>query len=96
LQEGYKVAKYDEGKPRLSLVPPQIVWDIAKVREFGIQKYKDPENWRQVEIQRYRDALLRHTLKYVEDPEGVDEESGLPHYYHIACNMAFICELERR
>ena len=31
--------KADEGKPKLSLVPWQIVYDIARVREYGNQKY---------------------------------------------------------
>lgn len=86
-------AKSDAGKPRLSLVPMQIIWDIAEVREYGIKKYKDPDNWKRVELDRYVDALLRHTLAFVEDHDSVDEESGLYHYKHMACNMAFICAM---
>lgn len=56
------------------------------------RKYHDPENWRSVEPQRYRDALYRHWLAYLEDPGGVDEESGLPHLWHLACNAAFLIE----
>ena len=87
--------KHDEGKLQISLVPVQIIRDIAEVRMYGTAKYGDPENWRMVEKQRYIDALLRHLLEYLEDPDGVDAESGIPHYKHMACNMAFICELER-
>ena len=89
-------AKADAGKPDLTLVPRQIIWDIAEVRGYGVQKYPNggPENWRQVEIQRYRAALLRHLLKYLDDPDGVDEESGIEHWKHAACNMSFICALE--
>lgn len=86
-------AKSDAGKPRLSLVPMQIVWDIAEIREYGIKKYKDPDNWKRVEMGRYVDALLRHTLAFVENHDSVDEESGLYHYKHMAFNMAFICEM---
>ena len=50
LMQPYKDTK---GKPKLSLVPPQILFDIAEVRECGIE-----------------------------------------HYKHMACNMAFICEME--
>lgn len=89
-------AKRDEGKLQISLVPMQIVRDIAEVRMYGNRKYGDPENWRQVEKQRYIDALLRHLLAYLEDPDGVDEESGIKHYKHVACNLAFICEIERK
>ena len=86
-------AKDDKGKLRLSLVPTQIIRDIAQVREYGCQKYHDPENWRQVEVQRYIDAFYRHWLKFIEDPNAIDEESGIPHYKHCACNLAFICEM---
>lgn len=88
-------AKADTGKPRISLVPTQIIRDIAAVREYGNQKYGDPENWRAVEEQRYIDALLRHTLAFMDEPHGIDAESGLPHLSHIACNVAFLCEMRR-
>lgn len=89
-------AKADAGKPRLTLVPSQIIWDVAEVREYGVKKYPNggPDNWKQVELQRYRDAAYRHFLKYIEDPDSVDEESGIPHYKHWVCNAAFICALE--
>ena len=90
-------AKSDAGKLQLTLVPRQIIWDIAEVRMFGNKKYPEggPENWKNVEPQRYRDALLRHLLAYLDDPLSVDEESGLPHRWHMECNMAFIAELEK-
>ena len=86
-------AKADAGKLQLSLVPTQIVKDIAEVRMYGNRKYKDPDNWKTVEMRRYIDALLRHTLEFVADPNSVDSESGIAHYKHMACNMAFICEM---
>lgn len=91
-----QTAKADAGKPRLTLVPMQFVWDVAAVREWATaNKYPDPTNWRQVSPERYRDALLRHVLRYIEDPEGIDDESGLPHLYHVATNVSFLCELEK-
>lgn len=88
-------AKADAGKPMLTLVPRQILFDIAKVREYGTKKYGDPDNWKQVEKQRYRDAAFRHFMSYLDDPQGTDEESGLTHLSHLACNIAFLCEMER-
>lgn len=88
-------AKSDAGKPKLTLVPQQIIYDIAKVREYGNEKYGDPENWRTVEPERYRDAAFRHLLAYLDDPYGIDSESGLPHLWHLACNVAFLCEMEK-
>ena len=87
--------KADAGKPRLSLVPPEIIKDIARVREYGLQKYGESENWRRVEPERYRDAMFRHLLAYIADPASLDEESGLPHLWHLACNVAFLCEMEK-
>lgn len=77
------------------MVPRQIIFEIAKIREYGNNKYGDPENWRTVEKERYRDAAFRHFMAYIDDPNGVDEESGLPHLSHLACNIAFLCEMEK-
>ena len=89
-------AKQDYGKPKLSLVPRRIIWDVATIREYGNNKYPDggPDNWRNVDVARYRDAAYRHFLRYLDDPHGVDDESGLPHLWHLACNIAFLCEIE--
>lgn len=90
-----QTAKADAGKLQISLVPTQIIRDIAQVRMYGNDKYGDPDNWKSVDIGRYIDALLRHTLAFVDNMDSVDEESGIPHYKHMACNMAFICEMMR-
>ena len=87
--------KKDAGKPQLTLVPQQILYDIARVREFGIEKYHERDSWKRVDIQRYRDAAYRHFLAYLADPQGVDEESGLTHLSHLACNIAFLCDMEK-
>lgn len=87
--------KADAGKAQLTLVPRQIIFDIAKVREYGLKKYGKKESWKDVEIERYRDATFRHFMAYLDDPQGVDAESGLSHLSHLACNIAFLCELEK-
>ena len=91
--EAAQAAKADAGKWRPTLVPVSLVEAVGAVREYGTRKYHDPENWRQVEAQRYRDALYRHWLAYLKG-EKVDAESGLPHLWHLACNAAFLIELE--
>lgn len=88
--------KADKGKLPLTKVPLEAIEDIAEVRAYGIEKYGSEESWREVEIERYRDALFRHLVAYLRDPQGKDEESGLEHYKHLATNAAFICALERR
>lgn len=87
-------AKTDAGKIRPTLVPPALIEAVAAVRGYGCNKYGDPDNWRRVEPQRYRDALYRHWLAYLKNPEACDPESGLPHLWHLACNAAFLIEME--
>lgn len=89
-------AKSDYGKAKLCLTPRRIIWDVAAIREYGNNKYPEggADNWRGVETDRYRDAAYRHFLRYLDDPHGVDEESGFPHLWHLACNIAFLCEKE--
>ena len=85
--------KADNGKPILSLVPTEIIYEIEKVRSFGIKKYKNPDNWKGVELKRYHEALLRHTMAVWNNLYARDVESGLLHLSHIACNVAFLLEL---
>lgn len=89
-----QTAKADAGKAMLTLVPRKIIWAIARIREYGCEKYTDPDNWKRVEVERYRDAMFRHWLAYLDNPHGVDHESGLPILWHCACNLAFLIELE--
>ena len=88
--------KADAGKPQLTLVPTGIIRAIAAVREHGVHKYQSRDSWRKVDKQRYRDALYRHWLAYLDNPDGVDADSGLPHLWHCAANIAFLIELEGR
>ena len=87
-----QAVKADQGKLRLTLVPPSNIKAIATVREYGCQKYHDPDNWKNVEMQRYEDALYRHWNAYLSG-ELRDPESGLPHLWHVACNCAFLIEM---
>lgn len=92
-----QTAKADAGKLQLTLVPRNIIRAVAVVRAYGNAKYPEggPDNWRQVEKERYRDAMFRHLLAYLDDPTAVDPESGIPHLWHLACNCAFLCEMEQ-
>jgi hypothetical protein len=88
-------AKADQGKPRPTLVPVSLINAVTAIREYGCKKYNDPENWRNVEPQRYKDALYRHWLAYLGGEE-LDNESGLPHLWHLACNAAFLIEFNEK
>ena len=88
-------AKADQGKPHPSYVPVALIEGVMAVREYGNQKYHDPDNWKQVEPSRYHEALLRHVLAIWEDPYAVDPESGLLHLEHIATNAAFLLQMRK-
>ncbi len=89
-------AKEYRGKLNYCLVPRMLLTAVARIREYGNRKYEagGPDNWKNVDPQRWREAAFRHFLAYLDDPLGLDEESGLPHLWHLACNIAFLCELD--
>jgi hypothetical protein len=92
---GVGAFKLDSGKVRLSLLPKSLLWDVARVREYGCAKYGDPEGWKKVPnpIQRYRDAMDRHWADLVGEfspAEDKDPESNLSHAAHFLCNAMFL------
>lgn len=91
------IHKNDNGKPVLTLVPREMLWNIAYVRMYGLKKYPETgeHGWKNIDIDRLRNATYRHFMHYLDDPDGVDDESGLPHLWHLACNVAFLCEREK-
>jgi len=91
------VHKNDNGKPVLTLVPREMLWDIAHVRMYGMFKYPETgeHGWKNLDVNRIRNAAYRHFMHYLDDPDGLDDESGLPHLWHLACNVAFLCEREK-
>ena len=82
--------KFDSGKLRYSLIPPETLKALAEVLTFGADKYQK-DNWKLLENgkERYLDALYRHLEAY-RSGEYLDKESGLPHLSHCLCNLAFI------
>ena len=85
--------KADAGKIRPTLCPVEAIRAITEILEYGCRKYSDPDNWKRVEPQRYKDAAYRHWLSYLSG-EKKDQESGLPHLWHLACNIAFLIAME--
>ena len=85
-------AKADKDKPRPSLVPPALIDGVMRIREFGTARYGYPDNWRNVDAERYHNALLRHILAMWENWKAVDPDSGMPHLWHAACNIAFLMQ----
>lgn len=90
-----KFKKFDYGKPRYSLIPPQATAAMAKVLTFGAEKYGD-HNWKKCEDKsRYVDALYRH-LEAWRSGNKLDAESGLNHLDHAITNIAFLLFFEKQ
>lgn len=86
--------KDTKGKPRLGLVPPGIIEAVGIIRTYGTEKYGSPDNWKKVPKEDYVDAMMRHLVRYLKEPQSKDDESGYPHLWHMACNIAFLIEME--
>lgn len=81
--------KFDSQKVRMELLPLKAVYEVAKVMTYGAEKYA-ADNWKLLDDfdRRYKGALLRHMVD--EECQGdFDEESGLLHLAHEACNALF-------
>ena len=89
-------AKRDNGKIAITLAPPEIMEAVAVVKMFGNEKYPEGgnDNWKKVEIERYRNALFRHLFEYLREPYKLDTESNLPSLYHAAWNISTLLWLE--
>ena len=86
-------AKLDANKNRLGLVFggfANALQGVGKVGTYGANKYSD-HGWREVAIERYTDALLRHQMALLAG-ETIDE-SGLRHVDQVAWNALAIAEL---
>jgi len=82
--------KHDEGKLDLTLIPPALLEEVAKVLMHGAAKY-DRHNWVKVPDAecRYAAAMLRHIHAW-QKGEILDPESRCHHLAHAACCIAFL------
>ena len=81
--------RFNEGKPRWSLVPQSSLIPMVRVLEFGAKKYGD-YNWAKgLSIKETCESLKRHLDSFMGG-EDIDSESGLTHIGHIQCNAMFL------
>lgn len=84
------------GKVPFDLIPLSTLMGIARVFGYGAKKY-ERDNWKLAAdagaVSRYKGAILRHLAGMEQDPQAVDEESGLPHVYHLGCSVVMLIGL---
>lgn len=90
-----KFIKYDKGKLRYDLIPPEVLMELAKVLTYGANKYK-PNNWKNSEgTERLVSALFRH-IEAWRLGEDIDPGSGLDHLSHALTNLTFLIYLTKK
>lgn len=97
--------KFDTGKVRMELLPPEFLFGTASILTFGAAKYGD-RNWEKgMDWSRVFGALMRHMWCWWagKGPTSenfafgsVDDETKCSHLWHAACNMAFLVAFEAR
>ena len=81
--------RFNEGKPKWSLVHFPSLEPMVRVLEFGAKKY-DIDNWKKgMPVNEVIESTLRH-LHAILEGELHDEESGLEHIGHVQCNAMFL------
>lgn len=89
--------RYNKDKLRVDLIPTEFIEEVAKVFTFGAKKYS-PNNWKGFNESQQKEiigSLLRHILEY-QKGNKFDDESGLHHLAHAACNISFILYFENQ
>lgn len=84
-----KGLKFDDDKPKMDLLCPFAMEELAKVLTFGAKKY-DAWNWSKgIKTSRLLAAAFRHLFAYARG-ENIDPETGLHHVAHAMCCCMFI------
>lgn len=87
--------KFDAGKVRLDLIPPELLFGVGSVLTFGATKYGD-RNWENgIKWSRVFAALMRHMWAWWKG-EKLDPETGMSHLWHAGCCVAFLIAYEDR
>lgn len=92
LTEGTKA---DTGKVRMDLLPPELLFGVSEILEFGAKKYED-RNWEKgMDWGRVFAACMRHMWSWWKGEQN-DPETGKSHLWHAATNIAFLIAYEER
>lgn len=87
--------RYDKGKPRFDLLPPDALFEIVKVFTDGAEKYES-RNWEKgMDWNKHFSAMQRHLWKW-QMGQSIDEESGHNHLAHAAFGCLALLAYELR
>lgn len=87
--------KHDQDKPRMELLDPYAIEQLANVLTFGAKKY-DSWNWSKgIAYSRLIGSTLRHLFEFMRGVD-IDPESKLPHMAHAFCNCMFLLSMTKR
>jgi len=93
-KEATEGLRYDTGKLRWDLLPPEIE-EVVKVFTMGAVKYSD-RNWELgMNYGRVIAAMFRHIFAWLKG-ETNDPESGLHHLAHAQWNILALLVYEKR
>jgi hypothetical protein len=97
--------KYDEGKARMDLVPPEAIFALGTILGDGAKKYEE-RNWeRGMDWGRVYGACLRHLLAWWGGRGPVsrsflfgdlDPETKRSHLWHAFACLSFLITYEER
>ena len=81
--------KDDLGKPRMELLPPTALLEVATVLTMGAAKYGDWNWFKGMKWSRLLGAANRHLAAF-STREDNDAESGCSHLAHAICCLLFL------
>lgn len=77
--------RYNDGKVRFDLLPPEALWELANLYTKGAIKYAD-RNWeRGMSWGKCFASMMRHAWSFWRGEE-IDEETGVHHMIAVAWN----------
>lgn len=81
--------KNDQGKPKLSIIPTDALWGMARALTYGASKYSLHNFRNGIHYTRLADAAMRHLSVWMEGEE-LDSESGNSHLDHALASLAML------
>lgn len=100
-----EAVKADDTKDRIDLIPPEMIFGVARVLTFGVDKYED-RNWEKgMRWGRVFASLMRHMWAWWGGAGpttknfllgDTDAETGMSHLWHAGACLAFLIAYEER